>query len=121
MKTESYLPALTGDVPCDFLSALCFGCIAFLHSSQGPFNVAMETLHLLSKSNSIIRLLEGEEAERALQTADTFVSSMSLFDRQSRLSGAKSVTQEDYLSFVVQHVITWTADAKAAIQQALTT
>lgn len=59
-----------------------------------------------------------EQGRERLTTRDDFVERLSPFDRAARLKTDREVSEQDYLEFVRNRVLAWTADEKLLIESA---
>jgi len=74
-------------------------------------------------SESVIELQKGtalvfagpQQAKERLTTKDDFIKNLSPFDRSARMKTDKSVSQEEYLKFIAEQVLPWTAGEKDRI------
>jgi hypothetical protein len=57
---------------------------------------------------TVIQFATDQEASRALSNRDTFVESLSPFDRAARKQTDKPVNQDEFLSFVSAQALSWT-------------
>ena len=60
-----------------------------------------------------------EQGRAILEQKDTFVLSMSPFDRSARVKTDKPVSQEDYIAFLHENVLSWTDDECAKLKAIL--
>jgi hypothetical protein len=59
---------------------------------------------------SQIQFATVEEGKAALKKRDTFINSLSRFDKQSRLNTSKQVSTEQFLEFAASNVLAWNDD-----------
>lgn len=70
---------------------------------------------LLLHHSSVVHFATEEEGRKTLATPDRFLSSLSPFDRQSRIETDQEVSQEAFVEFLQSHVRPWTEEEQTKL------
>src|SRR5438105_1016162 len=97
------------------------------HEAREADEAASETCDarafpLKCRTNTVVRLIDGNRAAEEFGRIDQFVSSMSAFDRQALLKSATPVGDREYLDFIADQILPWEnkyAEVVAAIVNGL--
>ena len=80
----------------------------------GLFSILMpiSAIEMTSLQNVKFVLADKVKGKELLTTEDDFVLAQSEFDRSARLKVSRSVSKEEYLTFVGEQAMDWTKDEK---------
>lgn len=84
-------------------------------------------LSLMSRANADVNLREGcavrfasvNESAEILGRKDDFIQRLSAFDRAARMKTERSISEDEFLKFVKENVLTWNEWEKAKIEAAI--
>ena len=84
----------------------------------GLFSILMpiSAIEMTSLQNVKFVLADKVKGKELLTTEDDFVLAQSEFDRSARLKVSRSVSKEEYLTFVGEQAMDWTKDEKKTFE-----